>query len=129
MIPAWADEPVSEYRTHGCRAGPPGTRTVTRPEPIEGACTSKGPEDHLTASRRNPAIAAFHQRLIAGGKPRKLAWVACMRKLLTALNAVVKTGSSRDGSLHSARLARRLPKTQFELTNSAHGVHAGRFSR
>ncbi len=70
----------------------PEPERLLAPEPIEGACTSKGPEDHLTASRRNPAIAAFHQRLIAGGKPRKLAWVACMRKLLTALNAVVKTG-------------------------------------
>ncbi|WP_423383531.1 hypothetical protein [Burkholderia sp. LMG 32019] len=47
LIPAWADEPVFEYRTHGCRAGLPETRTVTRPELIEGACTSKGSEDHV----------------------------------------------------------------------------------
>ena len=45
----------------------------------------------LVASRRNPAIRAFYQRLIAAGKPPKLALTACMRKLLTILNAMVKT--------------------------------------
>jgi len=45
----------------------------------------------LVASRRNPAIRAFYQRLIAAGKPPKLAPTACMRKLLTILNAIVKT--------------------------------------
>lgn len=46
----------------------------------------------LVASRRNPVIAAFYQRLIAAGKPKKLALVACMRKLLTLLNHLVRTG-------------------------------------
>lgn len=45
----------------------------------------------LVASRRNPAIRAFYQRLIVAGKPPKLALTACMRKLLTILNAMVKT--------------------------------------
>jgi transposase len=45
----------------------------------------------LVASRRNPAIRAFYQRLIAAGKPPKLALTACMRKLLTILNAMMKT--------------------------------------
>ncbi|PCE31630.1 IS110 family transposase, partial [Burkholderia ubonensis subsp. mesacidophila] len=56
----------------------------------------------LTASRRNPAITAFYQRLIASGKPPKVALVACMRKLLTVLNAMVKTSTPWDSSLHSA---------------------------
>ncbi|KIX46204.1 transposase [Burkholderia pseudomallei] len=56
----------------------------------------------LTASRRNPPIAAFYQRLIAAGKPPKVALVACMRKLLTVLNAMVKTSTPWDSSLHSA---------------------------
>lgn len=46
----------------------------------------------LTASRFNPVLRAFYQRLIASGKPRKLALVACMRKLLTILNAIIRDG-------------------------------------
>jgi transposase len=44
----------------------------------------------LVASRRNPSLAAFYQRLRARGKPAKLALVAVMRKLLTILNAMLK---------------------------------------
>jgi transposase len=36
---------------------------------------------------------AFYQRLVAAGKPKKLALVACMRKLLTILNTMVRTGT------------------------------------
>lgn len=46
----------------------------------------------LAASRFNPALRAFYQRLLASGKPRKLALVACMRKLLTILNAIIRDG-------------------------------------
>lgn len=44
----------------------------------------------LVASRRNPALARFYQRLRSLGKPAKVALVAVMRKLLTILNAMVK---------------------------------------
>jgi transposase len=44
----------------------------------------------LTAIRHNPAIKAFYSRLVAAGKPKKVAIVACMRKLLTILNAIVR---------------------------------------
>lgn len=44
----------------------------------------------LVAIRHNPLIRAFYQRLLAAGKPKKLALVACMRKLLTILNAMLK---------------------------------------
>jgi len=44
----------------------------------------------LTATRHNPAIKAFYERLVAAGKPKKVAIVACMRKLLTILNAIVR---------------------------------------
>jgi transposase len=47
----------------------------------------------LAAIRCNPAIKAFHARLIAAGKKPKVAIVACMRKLLTILNAMIKTMS------------------------------------
>ena len=44
----------------------------------------------LVGSRRNPVLKAFYQRLIAFGKPKKLALTAVMRKLLTILNAMVR---------------------------------------
>jgi transposase len=45
----------------------------------------------LVAARRNPAINwEFYERLLAAGKPKKVALVACMRKLLSILNAVLK---------------------------------------
>jgi transposase len=46
----------------------------------------------VVAMRHNPVIAAFYQRLRQGGKPFKVAITACMRKLLTILNAILKTG-------------------------------------
>lgn len=56
----------------------------------------------LAAIRFNAAIKHFYNRLVAAGKPKKVAIVACMRKLLTILNAMVRTGKSWDDSLHSA---------------------------
>jgi transposase len=44
----------------------------------------------LAATRANPVIHAFFQRLRAAGKPPKVALTACMRKLLTILNAMVR---------------------------------------
>ena len=45
----------------------------------------------LAAIRCNPVIKAFHARLKAAGKKPKVAIVACMRKLLTILNAMIKS--------------------------------------
>ena len=42
----------------------------------------------LVATRRNPLIRAFSQRLLAMHKPKKLALTACMHKMLTILNAM-----------------------------------------
>ncbi len=44
----------------------------------------------LVATRRNPVIKAFYQRLLQAGKPKKVALTACMRKLLTTLNVMVR---------------------------------------
>lgn len=44
----------------------------------------------LAATRYNPVIRAFYRRLCAAGKAKKVALTACMRKLLTILNAIVK---------------------------------------
>jgi len=48
----------------------------------------------LCAIRVNPPIKSFYRRLIAAGKAPKVAIVACMRKLLTILNTMVKTQTS-----------------------------------
>lgn len=45
----------------------------------------------VTAIRSNAPIRAFYQRLRAAGKPAKVALVACMRKILIILNAMVRT--------------------------------------
>jgi len=44
----------------------------------------------LVATRRNPVIREFYQRLLAMHKPKKLALTACMHKLLTILNTMVR---------------------------------------
>ena len=44
----------------------------------------------LVATRWNPVIRPFHARLCAAGKPKKVALVACMHKLLIMLNAMVR---------------------------------------
>jgi transposase len=48
----------------------------------------------LVATRDNPAIRACDQRLLARGKPKKLALIACARKRLTILNAMTQAGTS-----------------------------------
>lgn len=44
----------------------------------------------LVATRHNLAIKEFYERLLAAGKPKKVALVACMRKLLSILNALMR---------------------------------------
>jgi transposase len=56
----------------------------------------------LVASRHNPAIRAFYHRLCAKGKPKKVALTACMRKLVTILNAIVKHRSRWHGIIPQA---------------------------
>ena len=55
----------------------------------------------LAATRFNPAIREFYQRFLAAGKVKKVALVACMRKLLTLLNAIVKSGTPWNENLHT----------------------------
>lgn len=50
----------------------------------------------LTASRHNPVIRSFHERLIAKGKEPKVALTACIRKLLVSLNAMIRDGKPWD---------------------------------
>jgi transposase len=46
----------------------------------------------LVGTRYNPVLRNYYQRLLAAGKAKKLALVACMRKLLVILNAIVRSG-------------------------------------
>lgn len=52
----------------------------------------------LSAVRHEPVLKAFYQRLCAAGKPKKVALVACMRKLLTIINAIIRSGKPWDPS-------------------------------
>jgi transposase len=52
----------------------------------------------LSAMRYNPAVASTYQRLLAAGKPKKVAMVACMRKLLIILNAIMRDGTAWDSA-------------------------------
>ena len=54
----------------------------------------------VTASRCNPVIRAFYERLVKAGKAKKVVLTACMRKLLTILNAMARDASSWDENVH-----------------------------
>jgi transposase len=54
----------------------------------------------LVATRFNPVIKTFYMRLVAAGKAKKVALVACMRKLLTILNAMLRKNEEWDESYH-----------------------------
>lgn len=47
----------------------------------------------LVATKHNPVIRDFYTRLVAAGKPKKVAMTACMRKLLTILNAMARSNT------------------------------------
>ena len=47
----------------------------------------------LTAIRRNPPVDALYERLVAAGKPAKLTLTACIRKLITILNAILRNNT------------------------------------
>src|SRR5262245_34406522 len=53
------------------------------------------------ATRNNPVLKACYQRLLAKGKPPKVALIACMRKLIGILNAMLMRGETWDPSKHA----------------------------
>jgi transposase len=55
----------------------------------------------LTAVKYNEVMQQFHARLIASGKPKKVALVACMHKLLCIINAILKSGTAWDPAFHT----------------------------
>lgn len=54
----------------------------------------------LSAIRYNPVIKVFHDRLIAAGKPKKVALTACAHKMLRILNAMARTGEPWNEQFH-----------------------------
>ncbi len=50
----------------------------------------------LVAVRHSHVFKIFYERLVAAGKPKNVALVAAMRKLLTTLNAIAKSGNWQD---------------------------------
>ena len=54
----------------------------------------------LVDSRRNSVLREFYQRLLAAGKLKKVALTACMQKLLTVLNSMVRTGEHLDPTIN-----------------------------
>ena len=65
----------------------------------------------LVATRHNPVIRSFYQRLLAAGKPKKLALTACMRKLLTILNSMVKSGQPWNPTSGLSHMKKLRPQT------------------
>ena len=55
----------------------------------------------LSAVRFNPVIKVFYERLIAAGKPKKVALTACSHKLLRILNAMARTGQPWNDEFHA----------------------------
>ena len=47
----------------------------------------------LVAARYNPVLSGYYQRLVGGGKAKKLALIAVLRKLLVILNAMIRTNT------------------------------------
>jgi transposase len=54
----------------------------------------------VVAAQHNPVVKAFYERLLNNGKPKKLAIVACMRKLLHLIGGVLKTKKPFDPNYH-----------------------------
>jgi transposase len=54
----------------------------------------------LSAVRCNPPFKVFYEQLLARGKPKKVAQVACMHKLLLTLNAMMHAGQPWSPALH-----------------------------
>jgi transposase len=55
----------------------------------------------LTATRLNPVITAFYQRVLARGTSQQVAMTAAMRQFLTILNAMVKTHTHWNAKLQT----------------------------
>ena len=80
------------------------------------------------ATRCNPVLKAYYKRLIARGKPPKVALIACMRKLIVILNTMLARGEKWDPQKHaiaySSRSAQRADALEAIRGRGAAGVKA-----
>ena len=86
--PVWREK--EELRRTVPGVGPQLSLTLLAYLPELGVLGRRG-ISALVASRHNPVIRAFYQRLLAAGKPKKLALTACMRKLWSSLTLCSST--------------------------------------
>ena len=86
--PVWREK--EELRRTVPGVGPQLSLTLLAYLPELGVLDRRG-ISALVASRHNPVIRAFYQRLLAAGKPKKLALTACMRKLWSSLTLCSST--------------------------------------
>jgi transposase len=86
--PVWREK--EELRRTVPGVGPQLSLTLLAYLPELGVLERRG-ISALVASRHNPVIRAFYQRLLAAGKPKKLALTACMRKLWSSLTLCSST--------------------------------------
>ncbi len=56
----------------------------------------------IVAIKHNPTIRTFYDRLVANGKPKMVAIIACMRKLITILNVMIRDGKTWNQKPQSA---------------------------
>jgi transposase len=66
-----------------------------KPQPVRGGRSAMRRVLYLmalTASRQDPVIKAHYQQLLARGKPKKVALLACARRMLGIINAMVRDG-------------------------------------
>jgi transposase len=92
-------------RSQAGRAGPaePGLGQGARQTPCLGRTASCATvhKATLSAVRFNPVIKTFYDRLIAAGKPKKVALTACSHKMLRILNAMARTGQPWTDEFHA----------------------------
>lgn len=62
-----------------------------------------------SATRHNPVLKVFYDRLIAKGKELKVALTTCMRKLIVILNIMIARGETRDINRYGVSNPARLP--------------------
>ena len=90
-------EPQTDRRACGGGAPQPGQRQLPGQRSVWGGRASVRTCLYmatLVATQRNSVIQRFYARLCAAGKPKKVALVACMRKLITILNHMLHTNST-----------------------------------
>lgn len=77
----------------------------------------------LSATRYNPVIREMYERLIGAGKPRMVAMVACMHKILTILNAMLKNGTYWVPDYEAQRKAQKAAQQAAVQQTDDHAQH------